>query len=137
MENAQQQIVFVCEHGAAKSIIAAAYLNQLAAAQNMNLRAIVRGTQPDAAIAPNAAGGLAADGLLPFDEKPQKVSQDEVATAAHVIAFGALDLPDHIPTQVMQWDDVPPVSASYEQARDAIVAHLTALLNEVGEHSIF
>ena len=40
-------VLFVCEHGAAKSVIAAAYFNQLASEKNLDVRAIERGTNPD------------------------------------------------------------------------------------------
>jgi protein-tyrosine-phosphatase len=40
-------IVFVCEHAAAKSIIAATCFNKLAEQTNLDMRAIARGTNPD------------------------------------------------------------------------------------------
>jgi hypothetical protein len=39
-------LIFVCEHGAAKSIIAAAYFNQFAGERNLTLRAIARAHIP-------------------------------------------------------------------------------------------
>src|SRR5207253_466577 len=110
--------------------IAAAFLNQLAAAQNMNLRAIARGTQPDAEIAPNAARGLSADGLVPLETTPQKVSPADFVGVTRVVAFGKLALPATNAASIEQWDDVPPVSESYERARDVIVEHIRALLGE-------
>jgi hypothetical protein len=35
-------VTFVCEHGVAKSVIAAAHFNRLAAAANLNYRAVAR-----------------------------------------------------------------------------------------------
>ena len=58
-------IFFVCEHGAAKSIIAAAYFNKLAKQTNSNVRAIARGTNPDSVLSPQTVAGLHADGLTP------------------------------------------------------------------------
>jgi arsenate reductase (thioredoxin) len=40
-------ILFVCEHGAAKSIIAATYFNLLAKQRGFPWRAIARGTNPE------------------------------------------------------------------------------------------
>ena len=40
------QIIFVCEHGAGKSVIAAAYFNKLAAERGLPDRAIYRGANP-------------------------------------------------------------------------------------------
>jgi hypothetical protein len=40
-------VIFVCEHGAAKSVIAAAYFNRLASQGNLALTAVARGTHPE------------------------------------------------------------------------------------------
>ncbi len=39
-------VMFVCEHGAAKSVIATAYFNKLAAERGLPYRATFRGTTP-------------------------------------------------------------------------------------------
>ena len=69
--NRDSVIVFVCEHGAAKSIIAAAYFNQLAAEMGSDLRAVARGTDPDPELSPQAIKGLSEDGLTPKESAPQ------------------------------------------------------------------
>src|SRR5205809_840204 len=83
----EQRVVFVCEHGSAKSVVAAAHFNRLARERNMELRAVSRGTNPDAEIAPSAARGLEADGLAAPAEIPTRLSTAEVATAVRVVAF--------------------------------------------------
>ena len=45
--NQNSKIVFVCEHGAAKSVIAVAYFNKLASEAKLEFHAIARGTNPD------------------------------------------------------------------------------------------
>ena len=55
-------VVFVCEHGAAKSVIAAAYFNKLAGETGLRVRAIARGTNPDPQLSPITIAGLHADG---------------------------------------------------------------------------
>src|SRR5690349_13383908 len=57
-------VIFVCEHGAAKSVLSAALFNKLATERRLNLRAIARGTNPDPEISPKVARGLQADGLV-------------------------------------------------------------------------
>lgn len=52
------QIVFVCEHGAALSVVAAAYFNKLAQDRHLNLHATARGTTPQKDIAVSAREGL-------------------------------------------------------------------------------
>src|SRR5688500_10210927 len=68
-------IVFVCEHGAAKSVIAAAYFNKLAQQANSEVRAIARGTHPDRELSPKAITGLKDDGLSPTERVPQQLSR--------------------------------------------------------------
>src|SRR5215468_10992232 len=41
-------VVFICEHGAAKSVIASEYFNKLAAERGLAVRAIARGAVPQA-----------------------------------------------------------------------------------------
>jgi hypothetical protein len=39
------QVVFVCEHGAALSVVSAAYFNKIAKEEHLNFHAIARGTE--------------------------------------------------------------------------------------------
>ena len=127
----EQTVVFVCEHGSAKSVVAAAYFNRLAAERGLELRAVSRGTNPDAEIAPNAEARLRADGLGAFERTPAKLTQADVAGAARVVTF--CDLPGAYVTTapVERWDGVPPVSEDYEKARDEIVERIRRLLGEL------
>jgi hypothetical protein len=43
---AEPTIVFVCEHAAAKSVIATAYFNEIAAERGLRARAVYRGKKP-------------------------------------------------------------------------------------------
>ena len=72
---APQVILFVCEHGAAKSIIAAAEFNRLAEQNGLPHRAISRGTNPDPAFAPGVVAGLNKDGFRVPAGKPQLLAE--------------------------------------------------------------
>jgi len=80
-------IVLVCEHGAAKSVVAAAYFNKLADEKGLNLQAVARGTNPDQTLSPHAVIGLLEDGLTPTESVPQKLSLADVESADRVITF--------------------------------------------------
>ena len=54
-------VLFVCEHGAAKSLIAAAYCDKLAKDQRLNYKATFRGVNPDPALNSVAEKGLKQD----------------------------------------------------------------------------
>ena len=127
--NQNQQIVFVCEHGAAKSIIAAAYFNKLAQEANSEVRAIARGTHPDSELSPKAITGLKGDGLSPTELGPQQLSLADVQSAQKIIAFCELPSEYQTKASVEQWDGVPPVSDDYQKARDAILERINQLLN--------
>ena len=117
-------IVFVCEHGAAKSIIAATYFNKLANQMGLNVKAIARGTYPDQALSSKTIKGLLEDGLRPIELAPQKLLPVDEESAQKIIAFCELPGEYKQIVDVEQWDGVPPVSENYKAARDAIVEHL-------------
>ena len=122
------KIVFVCEHGAAKSVIAAAYFNQFARQNNMRLHAIARGTNPDAELSVKAIEGLQRDGLTPLEAVPQKLTLADLESAQQIISF--CELPEKYVSQASYetWHDIPAVSENYETARDMIVAKLRAMM---------
>lgn len=51
---ASRRIVFVCEHGAAKSVVAAAHFNRLARERGIPYHAVAKGADPQAELAPSA-----------------------------------------------------------------------------------
>jgi len=81
------QIVFLCPHGAAKSVIAAAYCQQLADQQHVPLRATCAGTEPDAEISPAVLELLRMEGIDVADQRPRRVTPEELATARHIISL--------------------------------------------------
>jgi arsenate reductase len=123
-------ILFVCEHGSAKSMVAAAHFNQIAAARGLPFRAISRGTVPDAAMAPAAVEGLLGDGLKPDEPAPSKLEQADLDAAARVVTFCALPPGLQARSPVEQWE-VPPVSTEYAASRDAMLAQIERLLLEL------
>lgn len=122
-------IIFVCEHGAAKSIVAAAYFNKLASDLRLNLRAVARGTHPDRELSPIAVNGLHADGLNPTESLPRKLSLADVESAQQVVTFCEVPVEYQEKAIIERWDGVPPVSENYEQARDAILERVNNLIN--------
>jgi catechol 2,3-dioxygenase-like lactoylglutathione lyase family enzyme/protein-tyrosine-phosphatase len=124
-------IVFVCEHGSAKSVIAAAHFQRLAAAAGLDVRAISRGTDPDTEFPPHAIAGLARDGLRPLDAGPSRLRAEDLANATRVVAF--CDLAAHASHRgpVERWDDIPAVSDDYDAARRAIVSRVERLVSEL------
>ena len=122
-------VVFVCEHGAAKSLIATAYFNKLAAERGLTARAAFRGVNPQDALSVSAVAGLTADGVPIPTGRPTAIGAADVAAASHIFAIGCT-----VPAaagrsgKAQSWDDVPD-GQGYEPMRDAIVGHVKALLD--------
>src|SRR5438552_4101363 len=74
-------VLFICEHGAARSTIAAAYFNRLVKEKGLNYQAIFRGTNPDLALAPATQKGLLKDGFDVATWKPLPVLKDDIENA--------------------------------------------------------
>lgn len=121
-------IVFVCEHGAAKSVIAAAFFNRLAQESGLSLRAISRGTNPDPELSPGTVAGLHADGLEPGEAVPRKLSPEEAESAQRIVSFCQLPGKYQNTALIEFWEDIPPVSEDYAKARDAILERLRHLM---------
>jgi protein-tyrosine-phosphatase len=125
------RVLFVCLHGAAKSVVAAAHFRRLAAARGLAVEAVAAGTEPDAELTPAAVKGLAKEGLPTQPARPRPVTLYDLDSAARVVSFGC-DLAPAKGQRVDQWD-VPAVSDGYEAARDRIVWNVERLVSELAE----
>jgi protein-tyrosine-phosphatase len=123
------RVLFVCLHGAAKSVLGAAHFRRLAAERGLTIDAAAAGTEPDPELAPRAVKGLAAEGLAAVPIRPRPVTLYDLESATRVVSFGC----DVVPAKgqrVDQWD-VPAVSEGYETARRRIVDHVERLITEL------
>lgn len=129
------QIVFVCEHGAALSVVSAAYFNKIAKEENLNLHAIARGVEPQKDLSVSARAGLIADGI-PFETgHPQKLSTKDAGHARRIVTFWPLPAEYSKLAPVDAWSDVPPTAVNYGLARDAILKHLKELISQLKSES--
>ena len=126
-------IVFVCEHGSAKSVVAAAHFNRLARERGLPYRAVSRGIKPDDAIAQGVRTGLALDGIDVTAWQPQAVTDKDLGQAAKVVSL-ATDLPTTKPfvkSKLVEWNDIPSVRKDYTAARSAIVERVMKLVESL------
>ena len=128
---AEPTVVFVCEHGAAKSVIATAYFNKIAAEKGLRTRALYRGVNPQADLSVSALKGLHDDGLATPDQKPSPISQTDVNAATVIFAIGCT-LPANATAsgKADTWDDVPE-DKGYGATRDAIKRHVERLIDDL------
>jgi arsenate reductase len=126
-------ILFVCEHGSAKSVIAAAQFNEFADKNGLPYRAIARGVHPDKEIPPYIKNGLAAEGLKIGSWPPKRFNEEDATRAYRVITLGcALPTAKSVVMRKFQdWNDVPPPNENYQNASRAIAERVALLLKEL------
>ena len=129
------QVLFVCEHGNVKSLMAVSYFNQLAQQRRLPLRAVSRGTAPDSTTVPPAIiQGLRGDGFDVSSFHPSAVRVSDISASQRVITIGAklpTDAQSAARLKTEQWNDVPPASVDYGAARDSLKAHIKKLVEQL------
>jgi arsenate reductase (thioredoxin) len=125
-----KKIVFVCEHGAAKSVIATTYFNRLAAERGLPWEAVCRATAPDSTLSAGTRAGLKNDNI-PQNQNPQKLSWYDTTNVERIILFTPLpaNYETAIPTE--DWSQLQNVDAHYQQRKAAIIKQLNTLLDSL------
>ena len=125
------RVLFMCPHGAAKSVLASAYFSRMAKARGLNVVVDFAGTEPDAAVAPKVVERLKQQGYPPPVE-PRRVTSADLAAADLVISIGC-DLTGLSPREgtLRNWNEVPAPSADFAAADEAILKRVTALVEEL------
>jgi protein-tyrosine-phosphatase len=129
-----KQVLFVCEHGNVKSLMAASYFNQRAAQRHLPFQAISRGSAPNSTSVPDAIrSGLRDDGFDVSDFRPAAVTGDDIAASLEVVTIGT-DLPADAGatgTRIERWNDVPAASTNYAASRESLKTHVEELLDRL------
>jgi protein-tyrosine-phosphatase len=124
-----QTVLFLCPHNAAKSVIAAAYFNQMAELSGLSYVGDSAGTEPSEAVSPVVVRMLHDEGMEVSGFQPRAVTSSELQTAVRVISIGCTrEELSPAADRAEYWDDVPPVSENPEGARDAIRQHVAQLV---------
>jgi arsenate reductase (thioredoxin) len=132
-----RQVLFVCEHGNVKSLMAATYFNELARSRALPFRAVSRGMAPDSDTVPEfVKAPLTAEGYDVSTFRPQRLTDDDIAASARVIAISTALPADATSTAAKseQWNDVPAASTDYARSRDSIRTHVTELVDRLARH---
>lgn len=129
----ERTILFVCEHGSAKSVIATAHFNDLAAKNGLPYRAIARGVHPDKEIPPYIMSGLAAERLDIRGWQPKRFSEDDALRSDRIITLGcALPAAKSIVMRKREeWNDVPSPSENYQNASHAVAERVALLVRDL------
>jgi len=125
-------VLFMCPHGAAKSVLASAYFKRAARERGLNVRVESAGTDPDPEVSLRVADHLKKGGFDVPVAKPRRVRETDMAVADVVISIGCD--PKSMPTPrgtLVRWDDVPAPSEDFAAADARIRERVTQLVDEL------
>ncbi len=129
---ATKTVLFVCEHGTVRSLLAKVIFEEYAAEVGLRMHAVSRGTRADSVVPPWMLLGLAADHVALGTWHPQTLQPGDLANASYVVSFdipAAATAGARIPRA--QWDSLPSVSRDYATGRDAIKARVHHLVDSL------
>lgn len=122
-----KEILFLCQHGGAKSVMAASYFNRLAAERGLPfLAAAAAAEDPYDAVPAPVADHLEREGFDVRELEPHHVASEEMETAARIVTIGCDVSGAH-----ERWDDVPAASEDLEGSAAAIRRHVEALAEDL------
>lgn len=125
-------VLFVCEHGTVRSLLAKVLFEQYAAEAGLAMQAVSRGTKADSVVPAWMLQGLAADHVTLGAWHPQTLRAADLANASLVVSF---DVPAAAiaGTRAPQahWDSLPSVSRDYVIGRDAIKVRVHQLVDSL------
>jgi arsenate reductase (thioredoxin) len=125
-------ILFMCPHGAAKSVLASAYFQRVAKERGFNVQVRSAGTDPDPTVSSAVASHLKTNGYDIPVAKPRRATEDDMAVADIVISIGCDlgGLPKPRGT-VHTWDDVPALSEEFAAADAKIRERVMELIDQL------
>jgi arsenate reductase len=125
-------VVFVCEHGSVKSLVAMEYFNRRAKARGLTYRAVARGTEPELMVPRAVREGLRGDGFDVSAFEARKFEVSDMDRASLIVSFDQ-DVAKIVGARAryLKWDDLPGILSNFTRGKDAIVQHVDALLEEL------
>lgn len=124
-------VLFICPHGAAKSVMASAYFQKLAKQRGLNVRVDAAGTDPEPQLSKAVVAHLQKNNYAIPIERPRAATAADMKGADIVVSMGCdlSKLPAPAGT-LKQWD-VPDFSANFDAAEQAIRDQVTRLVDEL------
>ncbi len=125
-------VLFVCEHGTVRSLLAKVLFEQYAAEVGLAMQAVSRGIKADTVVPAWMLQGLAADHVTLGTWHPQTLRAADLANASLVVSF---DVPTAAISGALapqaRWDSLPSVSRDYVTGRDAIKIRVHRLVDSL------
>jgi arsenate reductase (thioredoxin) len=124
-------VLFMCPHGAAKSLMASAYFQKLARERGLNVRVDSAGTEPDPQLSKGVVAHLEKNGYAIPISKPRAATAADMRGADVIISMGCDLSKLPAPTgEVRNWS-VPDFSTDFNAAEQAIRQQVTQLVEEL------
>ena len=124
-------VLFMCPHGAAKSVMASAYFQKMAKERGLNVRVDAAGTDPQPELSTAVVARLKKDGYAIPIEKPRAATASDMNGADVVISMGCDLSKLPAPKGTLKNWNVPEFSANFDAAEQAIRDQVTALVDEL------
>ena len=125
-------ILFMCPHGAAKSVMAMTYFQKLADEKGLEITADAAGPFPDDVTNPKTVALMTEEGFDLSKHIPRKVTAEDISQADRVVSLGCElgDLPN-TDSAIQQWDDVPLPSQGIDASWGKIKSKVEDLILEL------
>ena len=132
VESPNGPVLFICEHGTVKSLMAKLLFERYAAEAGLNVRAVSRGSAVEPAVPEWMRANLRGDGFALGSWTPQPLKPEDLHVARYVASF---DLPASVSSAASvprtQLDSLPATSRDYAANRDAIALRVHRLVDSL------
>ena len=131
----QSTIVFVCEHGSSKSLVAAELFNRAAQQRGIATRAVSRAVSEkivEATVPTTLVHSLSGDGFDDATFRPQPLTTAEAKNASHVVVINYDANVDAAGGRALErWTIVHPVTVEYDGAKAELSSRIDALIERL------
>jgi arsenate reductase (thioredoxin) len=122
----RQTILFICEHGAGRSAIAATYFNKIAESRSLHYQAIFRGVEPQEALGISTKNGLIKDSIDITNLIPTRLVKKDIHNAFKIITLDCT-LPDTLNKVDMKWTGIQ-MNGNYLVSKKQIILKVDSLI---------
>lgn len=128
------RILFVCQHGSVKSVVATELLRRLAGGQGRDIEVRSFGISPENHVTAALEAALREDNIALSRNPSPTLAQKDLDSADIVVVFDELPAALNSRT-VIDWFDVPSMIENYAAARAVLVPRLQRLLDCMPKNS--
>lgn len=127
-----KNVLFLCPHGAAKSVLAMTYFNDMAHQAGLEIAAKNAGTEPDPTINRKVETQLKSEGFDLSGFIPPLLKAADLKAADLIVSIGCIEA-DRVPEgkRFLDWSDVPMLSDDFQKSRDKIHTHVVELIDDL------